>query len=115
MTPLPKQMLLIVEDEDALLGALLEKFGLEGFNTLRAKTGEEGLAVALEKKPDVILLDILLPGMSGMDVLEKIRNADEWGKSVPVIMLTNLQANDEIIKRVAKDSPSYYLVKADWN
>lgn len=94
---------------------LVERFEQEGFKVFAAKDGEAGLKMALEEEPTIILLDILLPKMDGMQVLQKLRESGDWGKNVPVIMLTNLDANDKIIERVAKDKPTYYLIKSDWS
>ena len=71
--------ILIVEDEEIMLKALVEKFSSEGFEVVQAIDGEEGLKKALCEKPDIILLDILLPKMDGMAVLKKLRE-DTWGK-----------------------------------
>ena len=106
---------MIVEDEEMMSKTLVERFNQEGFKVFAAKDGEAGLKMALEEEPTIILLDILLPKMDGMQVLQKLRESGDWGKNVPVIMLTNLDANDNIIERVAKDKPTYYLIKSDWS
>lgn len=105
---------LIVEDHVPVRTALAEKLTKEGFTTLEAKDGEEGLAMALDKKPGLILLDLIMPRMSGMAMLEKLRKEGEWGKSVPVVILTNLNPDDKIMREVVETEPAYYLVKADW-
>lgn len=106
--------ILIVEDEQDMLDALTDKFTREGFETLQAKDGIEGLEVALKDHPDLILLDIVMPKMDGMTMMKKLRE-DEWGKNVPIIILTNLSATDEkLIEGMVKGEPSYYLVKSDW-
>ena len=103
---------LIVEDEPPELRALVDKFSREGFEALEAKNGEEGLNLALETHPDLILLDIVMPKMDGLTMLKKLRE-DEWGRGVPVIVLTNLSDGDK-----ARDAIYHgvydYLVKADW-
>jgi len=106
--------ILIVEDEDAILKALVNKFIGEKFSVLQAKNGEEGLNLALLNKPDLILLDIILPKMDGMTMMKKLREANSWGKSVPVILLTNLNADEKIMKGIIENEPAYYLVKTDW-
>lgn len=105
--------ILIVEDELDLREALVDKLTDEGFDALEAKNGEEGLEYALKEHPALILLDIVMPKMDGMTMMKKLRE-DEWGKSVPIIMLTNLNVTDAIIRRIIEDEPSYYLVKSDW-
>ncbi|MCK5021987.1 MAG: response regulator [Candidatus Pacebacteria bacterium] len=107
--------ILIVEDEEIMLNSLVEKFTIEGFDILIAKDGERGLEVALDKKPDLILLDIILPKMDGMTMMRKLRKENNWGKDVPIILLTNLTSDDSITEGVARDNPTYYLVKTDWS
>ena len=79
-----------------------------------AENGEVALALATKENPDVILLDILMPKMSGMEVLSAIRTGSNWGKTVPIIILTNLSPSEKIMDEVVKDEPSYYLIKSDW-
>ncbi len=102
----------VVEDEPAYQRALTEKLSREGFNVLNAKNGEEGLALALEKKPDLILLDLVMPKMDGMTMLRNLRAHNNWGKTVPVFILTNLSAADERRnKDITELEPTYYLEK----
>lgn len=111
-----KKRILIIEDEKAMREALVNKFQHEGYDTAVATDGSSGLEQALKTSPDLILLDILLPVMDGMTMFKKLRNENEWGKKVPVILLTNLSADDEGINRaIAENEPAYYLVKTDWN
>ena len=105
--------ILIVEDDRALSLTLKDNFEKEGFNIILAKDGVEGLKFALEQKPDLILLDIVMPNMDGMTMMRKLRD-DVRGKKVPIILLTNLEADDAIMKGIIRDEPSYYLVKANW-
>ena len=110
-----KYTILVVEDEASLLMALVEKFSHEGFSVLEAKNGEEGLESALKNHPDMILLDIIMPRMDGITMLKKLRQTNEWGKHVPVIILTNLSSADESrIHDMVQTEPAYYLVKTDW-
>ncbi len=104
---------LIVEDEEGLLQMYKEKFEFEGFDVLGAHDGKEGVEVALEEKPDVIVLDILLPKKKGTKVLKEVRESGRWGGEVPVVMLTNLDTNDDILDAVAKYEPSYYFIKSN--
>lgn len=107
-----KKTILIVEDEKPLRSALASKLLHEGYSILEASDGKEGLKVALETHPDLILLDIILPVMDGITMLKELRE-DEWGKNSKIIILTNLA--DE-----AKMSDSFhnavfdYLIKTDW-
>lgn len=106
-----KQTILIVEDDPSLLSALRDKLAREGFTILEAKNGEEGLAIALREHPHLVLLDIVMPKMSGMVMLHQMRE-DSWGKSVHVIMLTNL-SDTEDIARAMEDEAFEYFVKTD--
>jgi len=106
--------ILYVEDDLALREALTEKLKKVGFNIISATNGKEGLEKAISEQPDLILLDILMPIMSGLTMLEKLRQSNDYGRKVPVILLTVLSADTEdIIKNIAKTEPIYYLVKSD--
>lgn len=107
-----KKKILLVEDDSTLSEMYQQKFQLDGFDIVTARSGGEGLLVALQNKPDLILLDILLPGMDGMTVMQKLRD-DPWGKNVPIIILTNLNADDNILKGVVQGHPAYYLMKSN--
>lgn len=111
--PDQNKTILIVEDDRALSLTLKDNFEKEGFGIILAKDGVEGLKFALEQKPDLILLDIVMPNMDGMTMMRRLRE-DVRGKKVPIILLTNLEADDAIMKGVIRDEPSYYLVKANW-
>ena len=108
-----KKKILIVEDEESMLNAISAYLETQEFVTLIAKDGEEGLVIALKEHPDLILLDILMPKMDGMIMLQKLRK-DEWGKGAPVIILTNVSPNaNSVINSVLQNEPAYYLVKSD--
>ena len=109
-----KKSILVVEDEVQLRGALRDFLVQNGFSVLEAGNGEVGLDVATQEHPDLILLDIVMPKMDGMTMLQLLRD-DPWGKTVPVIILTNLSASDEKRNQSATELlPSFYLVKSDW-
>ncbi|MDO8487957.1 MAG: response regulator [bacterium] len=103
--------ILIVEDEQAMLKALETAVGEHGYTTVRAINGTEGLQQAISLHPDLIILDILMPQMDGIQMLEKLR-ADPWGQQVPVIILTNVDANERMIQNIVKNFPTRYMVKA---
>jgi len=105
---------LIIDDDENVLDIYSLKFENAGHSVLLAGNGKDGLEIAFNKKPDIILLDVQMPDMRGTEVLERIRK-DAWGKTVPVIMLTNLQADSkEIIQSMVVSKPDFYLIKADW-
>lgn len=104
--------ILIVEDEAPLLEILVDRFTSEGFTVFGVSKGEEAQEVAIKEHPDLILMDILLPGITGLGVLKNLRD-DPWGRDVPVIMLTNLSDSDKV--STALELGAYdFLVKADW-
>jgi len=76
---------LIVEDDDSMVAALRDGFEYEGYTVSLARDGAAGLRLAAEAKPDVIILDVMLPKMSGLDVCREVRKE---GNTVPIIMLT---------------------------
>ncbi|HUY05599.1 MAG TPA: response regulator [Candidatus Paceibacterota bacterium] len=107
--------ILVVEDDEPTLKALRVALESAGLAVSEAENGIGGLTMAFTEHPDLILLDILMPLMDGWDMLEQLREKDDWGKCVPVIVLTNLSADeDEQIRRIAELGPSFFLVKADW-
>lgn len=107
-----KKKILIVEDERAVMEALEDKLRREGFFTLTAKDGEEGLKIAIQEKPNLILLDIIMPKMNGVNMLKNLRE-NVWGKTVPVLLLTN-DSNPEHMSETLKANASDYLIKSDW-
>lgn len=107
---------LVVEDDLNLLNLLSDQFERESFKVFRAKDGEEGFSMANENHPDLIILDILLPKMSGLKMMDELRKDGSWAKKVPIFLLTNVSPDEsEILKTVAEDKPSYYIVKSNWN
>jgi two-component system alkaline phosphatase synthesis response regulator PhoP len=81
--------ILIIEDEPDILELLVDKFVSEKFKVLQSTSAERGIKLALENKPDFILLDIILLKMDGITMLKKLRQ-NPWGKNVPVIILSNV-------------------------
>lgn len=106
-----KKKLLIIEDESILLELFADKFINEGFKTFQATTAEKGLQIALKEKPDLILLDIILPKMDGISMLRILRE-DPWGKSVPVIILSNV-TDQQKVSEAMKLSVYDYIIKTN--
>ena len=108
--------ILIVEDELSLRSALRDKFIREGFIVFDTKDGEAGLESALTEWPQLLLLAIMMPKMDGITMLAMLRSTNEWGRQVPVFLLTNLgDDNKTVMKEIAKDSRTHYLVKSNWS
>lgn len=108
-----KKLVLITEDEPPMLRILADKLTESGFETIQAKNGEEGLNLALSRHPHLILLDVLMPKMDGMTMLQKLRQ-DDWGKTVPIIILTNVSPDtNEMLQAIVDTQPAYYFVKSN--
>lgn len=105
--------ILIVEDNPGYISELAERLTREGFEVLQARDGEEGLQMAIDNHPDLMTVDIKLPKFDGMVLMNKVRHHDPWGERVPIVLLTNVTPDDRVIKEVAEDSPSYYLLKSE--
>src|SRR3990167_8080535 len=105
-----KKHILLVEDDEFLAELYATKLNLEGFEVSLAADGEKGLRMIKEKKPDLVLLDIVLPKMDGFEILKKMK-AGKNTKDIPVILLTNLSQKDEV-KRGLGLGANDYLIKA---
>lgn len=101
----------IVEDDPVINQMYRMKFEAEGFDVQLADNGKRGVALAESFRPDIILLDLQMPQMTGEEALKEIRAA-EWGKDTPVIILTNLGA-EEAPKSLSALGIHSYIVKAD--
>ncbi len=113
MTDENKKKILIVDDDSNLNTVLVDKLKFSGFDAVGAPDGEEGLKKALELHPDVILLDLVMPKMDGLEMLKKLRE-DEWGKEAKVIVLTLLEETDYIAKTM--ESGIYgYIIKTEYS
>ena len=108
-----KNVILIVEDYAYLRELLKEKLNKEDFEVLEASDGRMGLETALREHPDIILLDIIMPVMDGISMLDKLRQ-DEWGKNAIAIILSNLSEAKKINEGIEKNVFDY-LVKSDCN
>lgn len=104
---------LIVEDDVFMARMYLKIFSHENYEVTVASNGEDGLMKARENKPDVILLDIMMPKMNGFQVLETIKS-DSKLANTPVIMLTNL-AGDQDIEEARKIGAADYIVKSNYS
>jgi len=104
--------ILIVEDEFSIASMFKYKMELHGYKVAIGSDGEEGFVLAKSFVPDIILLDLKLPRMSGEEMLRRLRN-EEWGGSIKVIVFTNV-SKDEIPLSLRFLKVSAYLVKADY-
>lgn len=101
----------IIEDDQAIAQMYRIKFEAEGYQVETAENGKLGLALAQELKPDIILLDLMMPEMSGDEMLVEMRKT-HWGKDIPVIILTNMgeQEAPPIIKELGVKQ---FILKAE--
>jgi len=111
MTDKNNKKILVVDDDENLRLVLTDKLSREGFKVLEASNGKEGLETALKDHPDIILLDVMMPIMNGLEMLKLLRQ-DEWGKGIKVIMLTVLE-NAEFVAEAVADGSFTYLIKTD--
>jgi len=109
---MPKKILFI-EDESALQKTFDEILRQEGYEMISALDGESGVLLAKTKKPDLILLDLILPKMNGFEVLAELKK-DEETKSIPIIVLTNLEGLIDINKAIELGATTY-LVKSQYS
>ena len=100
---------LIIEDEPDIREAIAEAVASAGYQTSTANNGEEGLAMALEQHPDLILLDLVMPVMDGRQALKKLRE-DPWGKDARVVVLTSMD-DVENIASSHKHTIEDYIIK----
>ena len=107
-----KVKILIVEDEEILLTALSEELMQQGFNVVGAKDGVEGVEATEKEKPDLILLDLVMPRLDGIGALKQIKERPDI-KDIPVVILTNLSDYDKISDALSLGAMDY-LVKANY-
>ena len=104
------QKILIVEDDKFLRELITQKFIKEGYDVAEAIDGEDGVKKIKEESPDLILLDLILPGIDGFEVLTRMK-ADPSVASIPVIILSNLGQREDVEKGL-KLGAADYLIKA---
>ena len=103
--------LLLVEDDQFLSALLNNRLQKEGFEVRLAATGEDALVTLKSWKPDLILLDLILPGKSGFEVMEEIRQDPQLSRKAPIMILSNLGQNS-YIDRAKSLGAVDYMVKA---
>lgn len=106
-----KQSILIIEDEQMLMSIMETKLKKAGYQIFKAENGLKGLDIAFKERPDLILLDLIMPVMDGISFLEKLRQ-NQWGRSAKVIVTTNLNDGDHM-NMALKDGVSDYFIKSN--
>ncbi len=105
-----KKKILLVEDDKMLAEVYSDRLDLEGFDVLWVENGEDALSKALDYKPDLILLDVMMPKISGFDVLDILRNTKETA-DVKIVIMTALSQDKD--KKMAKElGADDYLIKS---
>ncbi len=105
-----KKIILLVEDDIFVSDIYQTKLGQEGFQVLVAENGMEAVKKLKDSIPDLILLDIVMPYMDGMEVLRKLKEKKEW-KDIPVMLLTNLSDKEKVDEGMGLGA-SDYLIKS---
>ncbi|MDD4901995.1 MAG: response regulator [Patescibacteria group bacterium] len=104
--------ILLVEDDPMVIRMYQRKLTLEGFDLTLAFNGEEGLVALAKDRPDLVLLDIMMPKMDGFEMLKKVK-ADPALKDIPVVILTNLGDRSEDVQKSKESGADDYWVKAN--
>lgn len=101
----------VIEDDQAIAQMYRLKFEAEGYEVQTAANGKLGLALAEDMRPDIILLDLMMPEMNGDEMLQKLR-ATDWGKKIKVIVLTNM-GEQEAPDSIRQLDVRRFIVKAE--
>ena len=112
--PVTQKKVIIIEDETVLADALAIKFQHEGFQVSKAENGQIGLDMIKANKPDVVLLDLMMPVMDGKTMLRKLREISDF-KYLPVVVLTNAGEVENIKETKQYDNASAFLIKSNIN
>ena len=104
-----KYKVLAVDDEPDVLKLVEMALQVEGYKVIRATCGKEALELAEKEKPNVILLDIMMPDMDGIEVFKRLKNKEETAQ-IPVIMVTGV-SEKENIKKLLDEGVKYYIIK----
>ena len=105
---------LLITEDDPLMSRMYQKiFTFEGYEVVMAADGQEGLDKAREVNPTMILLDVMMPKLNGLQVLEKLK-ADPATRSIPVVMLTNLAGQQDAENALSKGAIKY-IVKSEYD
>lgn len=107
----PKAKVALIEDDLAIVQMYKTKFESEGYAVQTAGDGLSGLALIEEFEPDVVLLDLMMPGMTGLEMLQKLRS-QAAGRNAKIVVLTNM-GDTETATRVYKMAADDYMVKAE--
>lgn len=107
------EKILIIEDDKFLKDLLIKQLEDSGYAVIHVMDGEEGLKKVKEEKPDLILLDLVLPGIGGFEFLEEVKKDSSENKNIPVLILSNLGQEDDIKKGISLGAEDF-LIKAHY-
>ena len=107
-TPAPRTRIVYIEDEPFFGGTMSRLLSEAGYTTMVAADGEEGLAMVAKEKPDLVLLDLVLPKVDGKEVLKRIKS-DPATKNIPVFVLSNLSADADQRETVALGAAGFFV------
>ena len=107
-----KKIVLLVDDDPLILRMYQNKLTNDGYEVLTATNGEEALVAVIKKTPDLVLLDVMMPKMNGVETLKRLKG-DPKTKAIPVIILTNLGDREEDVENAKKLGALDYLVKSE--
>ncbi|HSE60878.1 MAG TPA: response regulator [Candidatus Saccharimonadales bacterium] len=107
----PNHTILVIDDDAMLLGSIADALQAVGFTVIQGHNGKEGLELALQHHPDLILTDNLMPIVNGVDMIVGLRK-DEWGARVPVIIMTNMYSAD-MLNESLQAGATDYIMKSD--
>jgi len=102
--------ILIVEDDALMRASVAGALRGSRVSIIESENGQEGLAIALAKHPDLIMLDLAMPQLDGISVIRRLRE-DAWGKKANIILLTSIDGSDAVMREVSKHNPAYCFVK----
>lgn len=103
-----RKKVLIIEDDDHISKVYQIKLGKENVDTVVARDGEEGIAMVASEKPDLVLLDLMIPKKDGFVVLEEVKKT-ELGKKIPILVLSNLGQEGDIKRATSLGAADYFI------
>lgn len=103
--------ILVIDDDPALVSTLKRGLSYDGFVVDTAGSGDEGLAIARERQPDLVILDVMMPGLDGLEVLNRLRAGDE---RLPILMLTAKDAPADQVRALASGADDYVVKPFTW-
>lgn len=108
-----KAKVVVVEDDPDLLEALVRQFRSDGFDVFSGRNGREGVSRVLQVRPDLIVLDLLMPEMNGHEMMRELLRNREWVREIPVVVLTNYAPIDQKVEGWLQRMSTAYVIKSE--